>query len=348
MQGQGYSGSAENLLISLSKLGVDVSTLTFKNNKKNLTKAGKEVSSSVFRMADVGIAYGFPNSFSSLTSHKYKVGWTMFETTKCPSGKSSWAGPTGNWVDQTKNLDLLLSPSSYCKELFQKEGIKTPIEVVPLGVDTKMYPFIQRPRRPKVKKPFTFLMLGTLTLRKNPGYALSAFLELFKNNEDARLILKTQDGTLGHLETPHKNLIIIDRRATLDKMRQLYADADCFVFPTRGEGFGLPPLEAMSTGLPTIFPNHSGMMDFANDKYGYIIEKYKEKKAVRFPKIWNDVGNWFDPDYNELKELMRYVYEHRDEAYDKGVRASEWVKNNWTYDHSAKKLIEVLSRFERK
>lgn len=345
MQGQGYSGSAENILVSLSKLGVDVTTLTFNNKKQNLTNSGRKISKQVFRLADIGLAYGFPNSFSSLMHNKYKVGWTMFETTKCPSGRNTWAGKTGNWLDCLEDLDLLLSPSTYCKELFVKEGAQLPIEVVPLGVNIEMYPFIKRERG---KKPFTFLMLGTLTLRKNPGYALDAFLMLFKNNRDARLILKTQDGTLGHLSMPYDNVEIIDRRATPEEMLNYYKEADCFLFPSRGEGFGLPPLEAMSTGIPAIFPNHTGMIDFANEDYSYIIKGWEEKKAVRFPKEWGDVGNWFDPSYNELKDLMKYVFEHQDEAYEKGIKASEWVRNNWTYEHSAKKLIEVLSRFERR
>ena len=41
-------------------------------------------------------------------------------------------------------------------------------------------------------------------------------------------------------------------------LRQLYRDADSFVLPTRGEGWGLPIVEAMAMGLPTIATNFSG------------------------------------------------------------------------------------------
>ena len=237
-----------------------------------------------------------------------------------------------------KNIDLLLTPSTFCAEVFMRNGCKIPIKVVPLGVNPEIYHYIERPKR----KIFTFLMIGTLTIRKNPGYVISAFLNLFKNNQNVRLILKTQDGTLGSMTFPYRNLIIIDRRSTNEEIQQYLYDADCFIFPSRGEGFGLPPLEAMATGLPTILSNNTGMADFCNPKYNYPINKMTAQPAKRFPKAWGNVGNWFDPDPKEIQAIMKHVYENQDEAREKGKAAAKWVKNNWTYDNSAKKLIDTL------
>lgn len=344
-QGQGYSGSAEHMIVALSKRGVDVRTMSFsRDNKKNNTTSGRSIRQKPFRLSDIGLAYGFPNSFSSLAFNKYKIGFTMFETDKLPSGvengSNGWSGQTGDWLDCLKELDLLLAPSHFCKELFIEQGATVPIEVVPLGVDLETYKYIPRPIQ---KDKYTFLMLGTLTIRKNPGYALSAFLDLFKDREDVELVLKTQDGTLGYMQMPYKNVRIIDRRATQEEMNQYYADADCFLFPSRGEGFGLPPLEAMATGLPVIFSANTGMLDFADDKYGYPIRKMVKTPATNFPAKWGNVGNWFNPDYQEFKSLMKYVFENKAEARQKGYYASEWVKENWNYDRTAQKLIEIFN-----
>ena len=344
-QGQGYSGSAEHMIVALSKRGVDVRTMTFAkgDNLKNMTSDGLAIKSKPFAIAPIGLAYGFPNSFSSLVYNDIKIGFTMFETDRLPNGKpNDWSGRTGNWLDCLEGLTLLLAPSNFCKELFIEQGAKCPVEVVPLGVDTEKYKYIERPRKSK----FTFLMLGTLTIRKNPGYAISAFIELFKDNPNVELILKTQDGTLGHFKMPYKNVKIIDRRATSEEMMDYYRDADCFLFPSRGEGFGLPPLEAMATGLPVIFSGNTGMLDFADDRYGYVIRKMVKKPAEYFPSKWGNIGNWFDPDYSELKSLMKYVYEHQDEAYNKGKVAAEWVKDNWTYDHTAEKLEKIFKKLK--
>jgi glycosyltransferase involved in cell wall biosynthesis len=343
-QGQGYSGSSEHMVVALSKKGVDVRTVGFnRQKKKNYTSDGLGIKRKPFALGDIGLAYGFPNCFNSIVN-KIKIGFTMFETDKLPNGNANdWSGASGNWLDMIKNLDLLLAPSNFCKELFINQGAKIPVEVVPLGVNTEMYKYIERPKR----KTFTFLMLGTLTIRKNPGYVISAFLTLFKDNPNVKLVLKTQSGILGHLTFPYKNIEIIDRTATTEEMMEYYKEADCFVFPSRGEGFGLPPLEAMATGLPTIFSANTGMLDFADDKYGYPIRKMTKQPALHFSKKWGNVGNWFDPDYQEVKQLMKYVYENQDEAKAKGKLASDWVKNNWTYSQTSDKLIIIFNRLSQ-
>ena len=357
--GQGYSGASENTVLALDKQGVDVRLMRFHNRvpKVNLSEATQRLFAKRFRLAKVGICFSFPNAFTSLMND-IKIGYTTFETDRIPNGLpiigkdekgnlkygyNKWAGKTGNAVDIINKLDRLFVPCTHNKELFKNEGVTIPIDVVPHGVDLEKYHYIERPK----KKVFTFLMLGTLTIRKNPGMVISAFLELFKNRDDVELILKTQSGTLGHIEFADvKNLKIIDRTATREEMQKLYQDADCFLFPSRGEGFGLPPLEAMATGLPTILSDNTGMSDFCDERYNFPVHCPRQdmRPAVRFPRSWGNVGNWYEPSFTHLKERMLYVFEHQDEAKKIGKDASEWIKSNWTFDNSAKKIISILEK----
>lgn len=342
-QGQGYSGSSEQMAVALEKNGLDVRVMTFSSGlKRNMTEEGRKLIEKPFQVGKWGICYGIPSSFTSLMFQKYKIGFTMFETDTIPhsSFPNEWAGKTGKAKDIINKLDMLLVPSQHNKLVFQKEGITIPIEVVNLGVDTKMYPKIIRPKR----KTFTFLILGTLTIRKNVGALLSAFIELFKDNPDVKLVIKTTSGTIGHLNFPWKNIEIIDSYATPEETLELYKRADCFVFPSRGEGFGLPPLEAMSTGLPVIFSANTGMLEYAHNQFNYPVPISHKAKAVRFPKKWGNVGNWYEIDYKALKEMMKYVYENREEAYFKGLDAAEWVRQRFTYDQTAKRIISLLTK----
>ena len=342
-QGQGYSGTSEKMAIALDKY-FDVRCMSFTEyNRDNLTPEGKILRSKPFQLADTGIVYGFPNAFSSILN-KNKIGFTMFETDKLPRGgeKNDWAGETGNPEDAMNSMDMIFTPSKHNKKLFKKEGVTVPIEIVHLGIDPKMFPKYERPKR----STFTFLMLATLTIRKNPGMVLGAFLDLFKDREDVKLLLKTQSGTLGHIQLPYKNIQIVDEHSTVEQLKWYYRSADAFVFPTRGEGFGLPPMEAMATGLPTIIADHTGMAEFANSEYNYPIPVGSLKKAIRFPKKWGNIGNWYEPDYEALKRAMKDIVDNKEAAYQKGLRASDWVHKNFTFDQTAKKIVQLVQRLE--
>lgn len=340
-QGGGYSGSSEKMIIALERAGMDMRVMTF-NPGKSPTKEGIEIKQKPFKLGDIGICYGFPAAFNSI-KNKYKVGFTMFETDKLPSSKgmNPWSGLSGKASDMCNEMDLLLVPSEHNKELFRKEGVTVPIEVVNLGIDPNQYPTIIRPKR----KTFTFLMTGVLTIRKNPGTALSCFLDLYKDREDVKVVFKTNSGTMGHIQMPYKNVIIIDEFSLPEQMFCYYRDADAFIFPSRGEGFGLTPVEAMATGLPTIFADNTGMSEFANKKYNYPIACPKKTPAQRFPPKWGDVGNWYEVDYHAFRDAMKEVETNRAESYEKGMNSAKWVHENLTFDNTASRIIELLRRY---
>ena len=131
-------------------------------------------------------------------------------------------------------------------------------------------------------------------------------------------------------------IIYINPTTNHDTLGRLYTSCDAFVFPTRAEGWGLPVCEAMACGLPTIVTGYSAITDFANNSNAYIIEHTMEDMA-------DDMGQWANPDEKHLRHLMRHVYENREEAKEKGKRASEDILGNFTWDHAAKKALELLS-----
>jgi len=337
-QGGGYSGASEAMAVALEKAGVDITVMRLSPySQRNVRPEGKRILKKPFRMADVGIAFSYPTAFTSLMNHKVRIGYSMFETDKLPEQSDH----NSNWVSDCNTLTRLWVPAQHSKDLFRKSGVVVPIDVIPQGVDPEIYSYYERPER----DTFTFLMLGKLTIRKNPGMVLSAFLSLFRGNPNVRMVFKTQSGTMGHLTLPEKNIKIIDKLTSVEETIKCYRDADAFVFPSRGEGFGLPPVEAMATGLPTIVASNSGMLEYTNEEYNYPI-KFKEKIPVmHMPKEWGDCGNWWESDYEDLKAKMKYVYEHRNEAKAKGKKSAEWVANNFTYKQTVEKMTKILKQY---
>ena len=274
-----------------------------------------------------------PNCFRDLEHCKKRIGFTMFETTKIPP----------DWPKIcNKTCDILIVPSKENKKVFESCGVDVPIKVIPLWVDSA-YKYYKRPKR----KTFTFLFVGGIDSHNRKGwYELQkAFKQEFKKEKDVRLIFKClfvniqDEMALQIMED--KRIKFIKGKFKNKELYELYKKADCFVFPTHGEGFGLPPLEAMATGLPTIVTDWMGCKEFVNNKICYPLKVDKLEDAL-FPDTYGDIGDWAYISIKELRKQMRYVYEHQKEAKQKGKLAAKVVNDKFRFKHFTETLDRLV------
>eukprot|EP00750_Incisomonas_marina_P007318 INCI1480.3.p1 GENE.INCI1480.3~~INCI1480.3.p1 ORF type:complete len:124 (+),score=13.94 INCI1480.3:294-665(+) len=101
-------------------------------------------------------------------------------------------------------------------------------------------------------------------------------------------------------------------------MRLLYSISDVFVLPTRGEGWGLPAMEAMSMEVPAIITNYSGPATFVNEENGYPIKVSHVRR-----------NGQAEPDLKDVQRLMKHVYENPQDARQKGIQARKHVLENY-------------------
>jgi glycosyltransferase involved in cell wall biosynthesis len=151
------------------------------------------------------------------------------------------------------------------------------IEIIPLGVNPTLRPLPQNEIEPILKKfglehKNYVLFVGTLQPRKNIPRLIDAFALLKKKGriEDKLAIV----GGKGWIWKPITDKI---RSAGLgnevrfldyvdnDDLHKLYCGAKLLTLPALYEGFGLPPLEAMACGTPTVVSNVSSLPEVVGD-----------------------------------------------------------------------------------
>jgi glycosyltransferase involved in cell wall biosynthesis len=253
------------------------------------------------------------------TPFKKNIAIIPWETTVVPR----------SWIGKINGMDALLVPCKQNKEAFAASGVKIPIDLIHWGVDEELYYPLERPERPT----FTFGHLGALSIRKGTDLLIKAFQEAFpKEITDVRLICKSSYNTYPFDVKDKRITVYISTWPHADILSQFYKQIDCFVFPTRGEGFGLTPLEAMATGVPVIVTGWSGPLEYMTPEVGWLID-HTLSPAKNFSDIIykEDCGNWAEPSKDHLVELMRYAYNHRDEVKAKGIAAAKYVKENWLW-----------------
>jgi glycosyltransferase involved in cell wall biosynthesis len=258
--------------------------------------------------------------------------FTMFEGTTIPK----------QYEKRMRDADCLLAPSTWVAELFSKYFPDKPTFVVNHGVDKK---FKFKKRHFPTDKPFRFLWVGAPNPRKGFEEVIVVWRELFEKYRDLELYIKTtgpENWSMSGKVEKKSNVILDGRRLSDKELVRLYHSAHCFLFPTRGEGFGLTLAEAMRTGLPCISTYYSGLTDFFNEKVGYIIKHKMGRGVVKFigDELEEETGMAF-PVVEDLAQKMMDVVSNYSKALKLGGVAHQRIKK-YTWWRSATTLLKAL------
>jgi len=196
-------------------------------------------------------------------------------------------------------------------------------------------------------------LVAAWSRRKGIDILCKAFTEEFSRDEPVRLILKTKipkkplekAKASGLFDDPR--IIIEGRIYPPHTMNILYNMAHAFVLTTRGEGFGLPIIEAMACELPVIVTGWGGHMDYVNDDNAFLIEVEDFLPLPNWRELPEEYEHilYAEPSLEHTKELMRYVYENYNEALKIGRRARASL-HEWTWDKAADKIINRLKQID--
>lgn len=298
---------------------------------------------------DVSVQIQLPNEWTRGLAKK-DVGVTAgVETTIC--------NPT--WVNAINGMSGgVIVPSTFVKNTFEKSASvdKDKLHVIPEAFFDAIE--VKSNLKYQFDTSFNFLLVGQLTAnsadvdRKNIFNTLKWFCETFHDDKDVGLIIKTNNGR----ETK------IDRKLTTDIIRRvisqvrkgpyprihllhghmndvevvsLYKDptVKAFVSLTRGEGFGLPILEAAASGIPIIATNWSGHLDFL--KFGKFIKVDFELKPVPVSRVDGNIfvkdARWAEPTEEDVKRKLLKFREKPEIPTQWAVEMREIIQQKFSY-----------------
>ena len=258
------------------------------------------------------------------------VNYTMFEASRLPAG---WAETIN------RHAAMLFVPCQWCADVYRDNGVTRPIHIVPWGVDARDYPFRARPQR---NDPYVFMWSGTPDLRKGWDLAYRAFVMAFGRRKDVRLVMHFREELPAAPRFADENVKVITGLLDTETQLAWLTAVDCYVFPSRGEGWGSPPREAASTGLPVITTNAGGLA--VDSEYWALPIGTRGTRPAEYG-AWDagEIGDWLEPDIEQLIERMRWCVDHRDEAAAFGAAASAWIHTHMTWQHAARVLNEIVS-----
>lgn len=155
------------------------------------------------------------------------------------------------------------------------------VVVIPLAAGNSFEPCTDNAEKVRVRERYGIpaevpyvLSLATLEVRKNLHRVVDAFVHFLSLHPTSPLHLvlagmqgwklEQLDSALSAAGAWRERIVMTGFVEDAD-LSALYSDAVCFVYLSRYEGFGLPPLEAMACGTPVISANNSSLPEVVSD-----------------------------------------------------------------------------------
>jgi glycosyltransferase involved in cell wall biosynthesis/predicted O-methyltransferase YrrM/cyclopropane fatty-acyl-phospholipid synthase-like methyltransferase/Tfp pilus assembly protein PilF len=261
------------------------------------------------------------------------------------------------WVDAAANVDEFWVPSPAVRAMYLTSGIAPEkVRVVPNGVDTRKFRPGLSPMPLATKKKFKFLFVGGTIFRKGPDVLLEAFSQAFTSADDVCLVIKdfggnsfyqgqTAESAIQALKQKPgaPEILYLKDEISSEQMPSLYATCQCLVLPYRGEGFGMPVLEAMACGLPVIVTAGGATESFVSDEAGWKIFGSYIRLADHIGEMKLVKPGWMlQPNTEHLVELFKLAARNPEECRRRGAIGRAIAEKRFDWNDIAAEVAHRL------
>lgn len=285
----------------------------------------------------------------------------FWETDRLPAEKAARCVACDQvWVASTCNA-----------EAARRAGVpEEKIRIVPVALDVENYGPHVEPLAWRDADRFTFLACFDLTLRKGWDLLLRAFLEEFSPEDAVRLVLNVHSSggsdrsalrdlvdqwgrrwagerwltPEGRWRAPAP-ILCLEEDLHEDDMPRFFRSGDAFVMPSRGEGWGIPAMQAMASGVPVIATAWGGQTDYLDDDVGWLLPyRVRPVNADACREVPAFAGQmWAEPDYESLRQTLRQVRQSPHETRRRAEAGMLRVRERYSRDKIDARAVECLS-----
>jgi len=278
------------------------------------------------------VMHTVPEYWPHLNEHNhYNVGYSVWETSRLPK----------HFPELINQVDRVLVPCRFNRRVFERSGVKIPIDVVPhiLNSEVKIADAAINRMCQLIEAPaenYVFYSINEWTARKALWVLVHAYLNSFTAANPVSLVLKTSargersetdlsqhDTQLlvaeisANYDSP-AHIKVINHKVSNDDITALHQLGDCFVSTSRSEGWGLGMFEAAGMGNPVIAVGWGGHLDFLTNESSYL-SAYQLTHVIetRDNSSYSRDQQWAHADQNSISEHLEAVFAAPDNARQK-------------------------------
>ena len=278
-----------------------------------------------------------------------KIAYTVWESTIYPE----------EFFNKLKEYDQVWVPSKWQAKITEKQGIQpNKIKVIPEGVDSSVfYPEDLKYEDDK----FRFLIFGRWDDRKSIRELIEAFKNVFGQSKKVELVIsvdniysvdgmKSTEERLNFYNIDTSNIKILHFPSKEEYVNYLKR-GHVFLSCSRSEGWNLPLIEAMACGIPSLYSDCSGQLEFAEGK-GIPVkikqEQPSSKSTNTFSTLSNSAcGNWYEPDFKDLENKILEVYNNYSYYKAAALNDSVAIRSEFSWGDAALKASKAIEEFSR-
>ena len=241
---------------------------------------------------------------------KRNIGICCWETDRIPP----------HWAIQLNAFDELIVPCHSNADAMKRSGVSIPIHVVPMPVFKDDYQLdgVEPFEIPGVNPNDVtiYYNISQWSHKKGIDAAIRSYFLAFQNDESVLFILKgyvgmhNQEGDASKVAgavqeiknamrlPKYPRIYITDTVMTEKGIQKLHKMGDCYLNLSRGEGWGIPPFEALLYGNELVTTHNTAMLDWSSEDESYLVESYLDSvhnMPHPDPNLYTARENWYEP-----------------------------------------------------